>query len=113
MDMFRELSRELGVTIVIVTHDAALARQVDRVVAIRDGMTSSELIKQRESEGVVDRAGEEQHEEFAVVDRAGRLQLPREYLDRMQVTDKVRLEWDGGRVIVGSPRIPGERRTVE
>jgi putative ABC transport system ATP-binding protein len=113
MDMFRELNRELGVTIVIVTHDAALARQVDRVVAIRDGMTSSELIKQRESEGDVDRAGEEQHEEFAVVDRAGRLQLPREYLDRMQVSDKVRLEWDGERIIVGSPGIPGERRAGE
>jgi putative ABC transport system ATP-binding protein len=125
MDMFRELNREIGVTIVIVTHDAALARQVDRVVAIRDGMTSSELIKHREAkedsglserhgeEGQGDRAGDGQHEEFAVVDRVGRLQLPREYLDRMQVSDKVRLEWDGVRIIVGSPGKPGERRAGE
>jgi len=114
MDMFRELNRELGVTIVIVTHDEALARQVDRVVAIRDGMTSSELLKPRDAKARESDGGEaephgreEGHEEFAVVDRAGRLQLPRAYLEAMQVSDKVRLEWDGERVIVGGPRAAG------
>lgn len=45
MGIFRKLNRETGVTIVIVTHDLSLAGKVDRVVAIRDGMTSSEMVR--------------------------------------------------------------------
>ena len=37
LDLFRELNRTIGLTIVIVTHDPLLAKKVDRVVAIRDG----------------------------------------------------------------------------
>jgi ABC-type lipoprotein export system ATPase subunit len=35
--VMRALNQELGVTIVVVTHDPAIANQIDRVVAIRDG----------------------------------------------------------------------------
>lgn len=44
LDVFRRLNEELGLTIVIVTHDPNLARKVNRVVAIRDGKTSAERI---------------------------------------------------------------------
>ena len=44
LDVFRTLNRELGLTVVIVTHDRMLARKVNRVVSIRDGKTSSERI---------------------------------------------------------------------
>src|SRR5690606_33145658 len=47
MDLFRTLNREMGITIVIVTHDPRLARMVDRVVAIRDGKTSSEILRRK------------------------------------------------------------------
>ena len=43
MDIFRDVNRQLGVTVIIVTHDVTLSRKVDRIVAIRDGRTSSEL----------------------------------------------------------------------
>src|SRR5690625_1816949 len=45
LDVFRELNRQLGVTIVIVTHDTQLTKKMDRVVAIRDGKTSSEILR--------------------------------------------------------------------
>ncbi len=45
LDVLRNLNRELGVTIVIVTHDTQLTRKMDRVVAIRDGKTSSEILR--------------------------------------------------------------------
>ena len=37
------INAELGVTIVVVTHDAGVASQVRRTVAIRDGRTASEV----------------------------------------------------------------------
>ncbi|HZG56307.1 ABC transporter ATP-binding protein [Paenibacillus sp.] len=113
MGVFRALNRELGVTIVIVTHDLALAKQVDRVVAIRDGMTSSEWLRKADAaqgagsaEAGADEgglAGRSAHVEYAVLDKAGRLQVPREFLDRLGATDKVVLEWDGTRVTIGRP----------
>src|SRR5262245_20019126 len=50
-DVFHRLNRTYGLTIVIVSHDPQIARYVGRVVAIRDGKTSSETIrKSREAE---------------------------------------------------------------
>ena len=45
LDVFRELNRAMGVTIIIVTHDTKLSAQIDRVVAIQDGKTSTELVR--------------------------------------------------------------------
>ena len=45
LDIFREVCRNTGLTVMIVTHDNSLARRVDRVVAIRDGRTSSEFVR--------------------------------------------------------------------
>ncbi len=46
MDTFRRLGKLMDLTIIIVTHDPRIARQVDRVVAIRDGKISTEIIRQ-------------------------------------------------------------------
>ncbi len=45
---------ELGATVVVVTHDAAVSGQVARTVAIRDGRTSSEVLR---SHGAADAPG--------------------------------------------------------
>ncbi|MGD8759045.1 MAG: ABC transporter ATP-binding protein [Anaerolineales bacterium] len=37
MDVFRFLNREAGVTVLVVTHDPAVARAADRIVTLHDG----------------------------------------------------------------------------
>lgn len=101
LDIFRRLNRELGLTIVIVTHDPALAKKVDRVIAIRDGMTVSEYLR-REQEGEFDQE-EETHEEFTVLDRAGRLQIPQEIREKMKIDKRVKLEFDGEKITIRTP----------
>lgn len=102
VDVFRTLKETLGLTIVIVTHDRSLSQKVDRVVAIRDGRTSSEILRKssyrEQLEHMEDLASatiEETHEELAVLDRAGRLQIPHEYLEAIEATNgKLRVEFD-------------------
>jgi ABC-type lipoprotein export system ATPase subunit len=111
LDVFRELNKTIGITIVIVTHDRQLSRKVDRVVAIRDGRTSSEFLRRtayNEELEVIGREGEsmvgDSHEELAVLDRAGRVQIPAEYLDALGIKDrKVKIRLDGNRITMDPP----------
>ncbi|MDP4088578.1 MAG: ABC transporter ATP-binding protein [Bacillota bacterium] len=113
LDFFRKINRELGITVVIVTHDRQIARKVDRVVAIRDGKTSSEFVRKRSYVDVLQEVGnlmdsteeEETHEELAVLDKAGRVQIPREYLDSIEIknSNKVKIELEGSRIVLYKP----------
>ncbi|KIL35430.1 ABC transporter [Cohnella kolymensis] len=109
MDIFRRFNRELGLTIVIVTHDLSLAGKVDRVVAIRDGLTSTEFIKRNTHlDDAVPLSGGhslgEVHEAFVVVDRVGRLQIPKEYLQALTIGDKATMEFDGDKIVITKPK---------
>jgi ABC-type lipoprotein export system ATPase subunit len=80
---------ELGVTVLVVTHDPAVSSMVRRTIAIRDGRTATETLRH----GEADASGWLEHAvEYAVLDRAGRLQLPREMTDALGMRDRVRLE---------------------
>src|SRR5699024_2134072 len=87
LQLFQQLNRQLGITIVIVTHDRLVSSFVSRAVMIRDGRTSSEFVRRKLSLDNLGRIGGEEEteepevEERTVVDRTGRVQLPREYLD--------------------------------
>ncbi|MBK9711376.1 MAG: ABC transporter ATP-binding protein [Kouleothrix sp.] len=46
MELFRALNREHGLTIVIVTHDPEIGRQMDRVIGLRDGRISQDVLSE-------------------------------------------------------------------
>jgi len=91
-EVMQRVNDQAGVTIVVVTHDPLVAGHVRRTVAIRDGRTSSEVLRR----GQVSGDGEYQvvSEEFVVLDRVGRLQLPDEYIDALELERRVRLTLD-------------------
>ena len=82
-------NNELGVTVLVVTHDPAVSSMVRRTIAIRDGRTATETLRH----GAADESGVLGHAvEYAVLDRAGRLQLPRDMTEALGMRDRVRLE---------------------
>lgn len=92
--VMHQLRDEFGVTIIIVTHDTFVANNVDRVVGMRDGRTSTEILRKRDGDVLVS------DEEYAILDRAGRLQLPEAYIDALDMEDRVRLRLKADRVEV-------------
>jgi len=96
--LLQQMNRVEGATIVVVTHDPLIADQVSRTVAIRDGRTSSEVLRRTESDG--DGGSQVVAEEFAVLDRVGRLQLPSDYVEALELSKRVRLTLDPDRINV-------------
>jgi len=104
--LLRELNRRYNLTSIIVSHDRDIARVVDRVIGIRDGKISTEMVRQSHGDLPVEHspddvdgidggepfaAGESgtgagsaslQLEERVVLDSVGRLQMPNEYLEQ-------------------------------
>jgi len=91
LGLLHELNRELGLTILIVTHDVTVASGADRTIAIRDGRVSTETIRRDApltAGGAVAASAviglpSETHRESILIDRVGRLQLPHEALVRV------------------------------
>ena len=113
---FHRLTDELGLTTIIVSHDPGIARQMERVVAIRDGMLATETRRSTRVRvnGREDRAVDgkhapepllEQHfEELVVLDSAGRLQLPKEFLERFSIKGRAIVDvTDEGILIRAAP----------
>lgn len=94
----RSVNEERGVTTLIVTHDPSVSSHVRRTVQIRDGRTSTEVLRSTR----IDDEGQEQviAEEFAVLDRVGRLQLPTAFTTRLGLKDRVRLSLEPDHVSV-------------
>jgi len=98
----RTVNAELGVTVVVVTHDRNVAGEVRRAVAIRDGRTAAEV--RRSARRGTDGVEELVSEEYAVLDRNGRLQLPAAFVEALTLRDRVRLTLEPDHVAVR----PGE-----
>jgi putative ABC transport system ATP-binding protein len=97
-EALRTVNRDLGVTIVVVTHDPDVSGQVERTVAIRDGRTSSEVLRRTTTAANGD--AEVIAEEYAVMDRAGRVQVPKDYREALALTRRVVLALEADHVTV-------------
>jgi ABC-type lipoprotein export system ATPase subunit/bifunctional DNA-binding transcriptional regulator/antitoxin component of YhaV-PrlF toxin-antitoxin module len=99
LKLLRELRERYGQTIVLVTHDPRVAEWADRVVAIRDGRTSTERV--RTSDEHADESTEKPTvEELVVLDRAGRLQLPIEQRMLAGIGRRARVEVVDGGILI-------------
>lgn len=106
-DLFRKLNEELGITIIIVTHDISLANKVGRVVMIADGKISTEKImkesyKDRMNELATDGfSSDDSHEEFSILDKANRVQISPDMLAAAGIdSNKVKVQVENGKVII-------------
>ncbi|MBO0686804.1 MAG: ATP-binding cassette domain-containing protein, partial [Candidatus Dormibacteraeota bacterium] len=101
--LFRRISDDLKVSVIVATHDPLVSTQTRRTVANRDGRASSETLRHEEGDG-----GEQRlvGEEFAVLDRAGRLQLPADYVVALGMENRVRVKLEPDHVGVW----PDDRR---
>lgn len=86
--LLQALRQRYGLTVVLVTHDPRVAAHADRVVAIRDGRTSTESVQ------VTGR------EELLVVDRVGRLQIGAEQRAQARIGGRVRAELIEGGLLI-------------
>jgi ABC-type lipoprotein export system ATPase subunit len=77
-ELLRQLSHEGGLSVLVVTHDVAIAQRTDRVVRIADGRIATQS-----------RRGAT---ELVAVDNRGIVQLPRDMMIEAGIEDRVRVK---------------------
>ncbi|MFO8037545.1 MAG: ABC transporter ATP-binding protein [Anaerolineales bacterium] len=109
----RSVNQTYGTTIIIVSHDPNIAHEVDRVVAIRDGKTSTETVRvsapiTSDRQTQLGDKEEKDFEELLMLDSTGRLQIPPDVLESMEIGERVRLEIQGEKLVLHP--VEGHRR---
>jgi ABC-type lipoprotein export system ATPase subunit len=101
LELLNTVNTDIGTTIIIVTHDPAIATSVGRAIAIKDGKTSTETTREVSFERKLggDASGTE---EFLLIDSAGSVQIPREILDELSIGRRVRVDMKDGKVTLES-----------
>lgn len=101
LELLNKVNQDLGTTILIVTHDPAIATSVERAIAIKDGKTSTETTREVSYERKLN--GEIANtEEFLLIDTAGSVQIPRDVLNKLSIERKVRVDIKDGKVTLES-----------
>jgi ABC-type lipoprotein export system ATPase subunit len=103
-DVLRVVNRELGVTMVIVSHDPNMATIVDRVVELRDGQSA---VEHR-----ADRDPEDEHM-LLLVDTVGRVRVPDEFRDLLGIGERVEAHVEDGRLLLSPYEIETDRQAEE
>ncbi|MCH8230965.1 MAG: ABC transporter ATP-binding protein [Chloroflexi bacterium] len=101
LELLNRVNTDLGATIIIVTHDPAIATSVGRAITIRDGKTSTETTREISFERKLGGDATET-EEFLLIDSAGSVQIPREILDELKIGRRVRIDMKDGKVTLES-----------
>ena len=94
-EALRKVNEVYKTTIILVTHDPMVAGLVNRVVAIRDGRTSTEIRRNLDAA-----SGELHEEEWVILDRVGRLQMPKPYVEKLHMYDRVKLRLEQDHISV-------------
>jgi ABC-type lipoprotein export system ATPase subunit len=105
LDVFKLVQGQFAITVVVVTHDPAVANVADRTVAIRDGRISTERVRLERPTADKGASGVT-HQEYVVVDRAGRLQIPADYLRILGIGGRAVLRLEEGRIVVEPVAVP-------
>ncbi|HEY1352489.1 MAG TPA: ABC transporter ATP-binding protein [Ktedonobacteraceae bacterium] len=115
--LLRALNQQIGLTILTVTHDVAIAAVMDRTIAMRDGRTSTETVRREEPLAAVDKhmarastiigLSSETHRESILIDRVGRLQLPKEALEHLDFRGRAQVRIMDDHVELWPPGTPG------
>ena len=101
IELLNKVNQDLGTTILIVTHDPAIATSVQRAIAIKDGKTSTETTREVSYERKLN--GETTNtEEFLLIDTAGSVQIPRDVLNELNIERKVKVDIKDGKVTLES-----------
>lgn len=99
LTLLNQVNRDLGTSIIIVTHDPAIATSVERAIAIRDGKTSTEIRRvvsyERKIGGTTDRT-----REYQLMDASGRVQVPKQFVEAAGLGERVVVEAIDGRVVL-------------
>ena len=101
LELLNTVNTDIGTTIIIVTHDPAIATSVGRAIAIKDGKTSTETTREVSFERKLGGDASDT-EEFLLIDSAGSVQIPREILDELSIGRRVRVDMKDGKVTLES-----------
>jgi ABC-type multidrug transport system ATPase subunit len=119
-DALKKVNEVFGMTILVVSHDPNLSHHAHRVIAIRDGKTSTETVRtngnglsgdghepaspagahHEQAARAAEPARKPEFVELVVLDSAGRLQIPREYLETLDIGDRVRIEMKDQNLVI-------------
>ena len=107
-DLLRRLHRDLGLTLLIATRDASLARRIGGEVRMREGRIVSELVRR----SAFSRGEGERIDELAVLDRDGRVEIPPAQRDALGIGRRARVTVEDDHIGVWPDRPPPDPRPL-
>lgn len=106
IDLLRMLHRDLGLTVLVATRDASLARRVGGEVRISDGRIVSERVRR----SAFSRGEGESVDELAVLDGDGRVEIPPGQRAALGIGRRARFTDEGDHIGVWPDRPPPDTR---